>query len=580
MASTDPIGLAIIPADIPSSDEEVSACHHDTIDGVVDYQGLPAKRSQSGKWKSAYFIIGVGVAERFAYFGVGSNLITYLTGHLRQSTAVAAANVNLWTGAGAMLPLVGAFVADSFLGRYRTIVVASVIYILALGLLTISAMLNCQSNISMQSCSPSQLQVILFFFSLYLIALSQGAHKPCIVAFGADQFDGQDSEESRSKSSFFNWWYFGLCAGPLSALLVLNYIQDNLSWALGFGIPCSSLAVALLVFLLGTKTYRYKVKDEEKFSVSNIGNLFAKGAKYRQSVPSSKSSEGVHATVNEARSKQYEFLNEALLEKDDLEKYKDVSEVCEFEELKSLKDLFPIWATSLAYAVVFAQTSTLFTEQGVTMDKSIGSGFVLPAASLQYLTGISIILFVPIYDRIFVPLARTITGRPSGITKLQRIGIGMVLCTDSMIIAALVERKRLQIAQWNGLAGLPHATVPMSFWWLVPQYILFGIADVFTVVGLQELFYDQMPSELKTIGLSFFLSIFRIGSFLSSFLISSIERFTSTGSRVGGWFSSNLNLAHLDYFYWLLAGFSMVEFLAFLYHANSYAYNGQGRSTA
>lgn len=58
MASTDPIGLAIIPADIPSSDEEVSACHHDTIDGVVDYQGLPAKRSQSGKWKSAYFIIG------------------------------------------------------------------------------------------------------------------------------------------------------------------------------------------------------------------------------------------------------------------------------------------------------------------------------------------------------------------------------------------------------------------------------------------------------------------------------------------------------------------------------------------
>ena len=76
------------------------------------------------------WMAGVGVAERFAYFGVGSNLITYLTGHLRQSTAVAAANVNIWTGAEAMLPLVGAFVADSFLGRYRTIVVASVIYIL------------------------------------------------------------------------------------------------------------------------------------------------------------------------------------------------------------------------------------------------------------------------------------------------------------------------------------------------------------------------------------------------------------------------------------------------------------------
>lgn len=246
--------------------------------------------------------------------------------------------------------------------------------------------------------------------------------------------------------------------------------------------------------------------------------------------------------------------------------------ISEVEEAKAILRLIPIWITCLVYAIVFSQSSTLFTKQGATLERSLGSHFVVPAASLQTFISLSVVIFIPIYDRILVPVARAITRKPSGITMLQRIGTGIFLSILSMVIAAIIEKKRLQIAFEHGLVDMPKATVPMSICWLIPQYILFGISDVFTMVGLQEFFYDQVPVELKSIGLSLYLSIFGIGSFLSSFLISVTENITGKDGQTS-WFSDNLNRAHLDYFYWVLAVLSTIGFTAYLYFSRSYIYN-------
>ena len=219
----------------------------------------------------------------------------------------------------------------------------------------------------------------------------------------------------------------------------------------------------------------------------------------------------------------------------------------EVEEAKAVLRLVPIWATTLVYGIIFAQVSTFFTKQGSSMERTMFPGFDIPPASLQTITNVSIVLFTPIYDRIFVPLAGIITGKPSGITLLQRIGTGIFISIFTVVFAAFVEIKRLKIAKEYSLVDDPNATVPMSIWWLIPQYFLFGISVVFTLVGLQEFFYDQVPNEPRSMGLALYLSIVGVGSFLSGFLISLIENFSGKDGHES-WFCDNINKADLDYF--------------------------------
>ncbi|CAM0883818.1 unnamed protein product [Alopecurus aequalis] len=513
------------------------------VPGVVDFRGGPASRANTGRWSAAMFVLGVEIAERFAYHGVSANLISYLTGPLGESTAGAAAAINAWSGVATMLPLLVACVADAWLGRYRTIVFASLLFVVSMGMLTLSSSLpafhsdGCGSFLTTESnaCTPSPVQVAIFYVSLYLVALAEAGHKPCAQAFGADQFDQHHPKESVSRSSFFNWWYFGMCSGTAATTMVSSYIQDNIGWGLGFGIPCLVMVLALAMFLLGTRRYRYYTST--------------------QSSPFARLARAFVALLRGSKS--------------------CASEDAEFnaehrEEVRGLLRLFPIWATCIIYAVIFSQSSTFFTKQAATLDRRIGATFQVPPAALQTFISLTIITFIPVYDRLFVPAARRFTRLSSGITMLQRIGTGLVLAMVAMAVAALVEAKRLGVARDAGLVDQPKVALPMSLWWMVPQYVLFGLSDVFAMIGLQEFFYDQVPDALRSIGLAFFLSIFGVGHFLSSFLISGIDGATKKSGE--SWFSNNLNRAHLDYFYWLLAGLCAVELVAFLIVSRVYVY--------
>lgn len=272
---------------------------------------------------------------------------------------------------------------------------------------------------------------------------------------------------------------------------------------------------------------------------------------------------------------EYSFLDKAMII-DDIDASNETKNpwrlcsVTQVEEVKLVLRLIPMWLSFLMFFVVQTQLHTFVIKQGSTMVRSIGSHFQIPPASLQGLVGIIILIAVPIYDRVFVPFARKLTGHPSGITVLQRIAIGLVLSILNMVVAALVEAKRVSVAKENNLLDNPKALIPMSIWWIIPQYVIYGISDALAVVGFQELFYDQVPETMRSLGAAAYISLLGVGSFASNVVISVIEDISSRSGEK--WLGNNLNRAHLDYFYWILAGLSVVSFCFYIWLAKRFVY--------
>ncbi|THG14862.1 hypothetical protein TEA_016899 [Camellia sinensis var. sinensis] len=178
----------------------------------------------------------------------------------------------------------------------------------------------------------------------------------------------------------------------------------------------------------------------------------------------------------------------------------------------------------------------LHRNQGMMMDRTIGS-FFIPAASLSTCDIISVIFWVPVYDRVIIPIVRKFTGREKGFIELQRMGIGLFILVLCMVSAALVEMKRLALAQALGLVD-ENVPIPLSITWQIPQYFLFGAAEVFTFIGQLEFFYEQSPDGMRSLFAALSLLTTSMGSYLSSFILTVVtSRSTETRMRMlaKGW---------------------------------------------
>jgi peptide/histidine transporter 3/4 len=241
------------------------------------------------------------------------------------------------------------------------------------------------------------------------------------------------------------------------------------------------------------------------------------------------------------------------------------------EEVKMIIRVLPIWVSTILVWTALSQMETFSVEVGSTMDRRVGFYFSFPPASLSVFELVNVLLILPLYDKLLVPYLRRFTGIPQGITMLQRIGTGLVFSILAMLVAALVERRRVQVAREYGLLDDPDTTIPMSIFWLIPQYFRRGSTEIFTQVGQLEFFYNEAPDRMQSLGTAIYLSTIGCGHFLSTVLVMTVNKVTKKGNHQG-WLTDNLNHSRLDYFYFLLAGLSAANFVFFLSCAQWYRY--------
>ncbi|GAB4833878.1 hypothetical protein Ancab_032126 [Ancistrocladus abbreviatus] len=546
-------------------------------DSSVDYKGKIPLRAKTGGWKAALFIIAIEFSERLSYFGIASSLIIYLTQVIHQDIKTAAKSANYWIGVTTLMPLFGGFLADAYLGRFSTVVFSTVIYLMGLILMTMSRLIPSLRPCSAEVCHQTrQIHVVMFFTAIYLISIGTGGHKPSLESFGADQFDDDDAEERKQKMSYFNWWTTGICSGLLIGVTVIVYMQDHIGWGIADVMLTVIMAVSLLIFLFGRPFYRYR-KPAGNPLTPLVQVVIAAIAKRNLPYPLSTAelyevleSQHIHGRFL-CHTNKFKFLDRAAILEDKETPVKKQSPwrlatVTQVEEMKLILNMIPIWLLALPFGICVAQTATFFIKQGTMLDLKFTHHFTLPPASIYSMAAIGIIICVTIYDRILEPSVRKSTGNERGIKILQRIGIGMIFSIMTMSIAALVERKRLNLAQKDPTKG----SLSMSVFWLVPQFLLIGFGDGFTLVGLQEYFYDQVPDSMRSLGIALYLSVIGAANFLSSLLITIVDHVTTKTGK--SWFGKDLNSSHLDYFYWLLAALTAGNLCVYVFVARRYSY--------
>ncbi|KAK7379317.1 hypothetical protein VNO80_04775 [Phaseolus coccineus] len=549
-------------------------------DASVDYKGRVPLRASTGVWKASLFVLAIEFSERLSYFGIANNLISYLTKVMHEDLKTAAKNVNYWSGTTTLMPLVGGFVADAYTGRFYMVLFSSFLYLMGLSLLTMSQFIPsikpCDTRICQQ---PRKIHEVIFFLSLYCISFSTGGYKPCLESFGADQFDDNHLEERKKKMSFFNWWNFALCFALLLGATVIVYVQDFISWGVACLIISILMALTIIAFCVGKPFYRYK-RTEGNPLKPILQVLIA--AVRKRNLPCPSNPALLYEVPESERSQErllrhtsgLRFLDKAaIIEEKHVEQKESpwrLVTVTRVEETKLVINLIPIWLTSLTVGVCVAQGTTLFVKQAAAMNLKISDNFKIPAASMSSVSAVGTLITVPIYDRIIVSILRKVTGNERGINILRRISIGMALSVMLMVVAALVEAKRLRMATHNALTiGMANHNT-MSVLWLIPQYLILGIADSFSLIGLQEYFYDQVPDSMRSLGMALYLSVLGVGFFLSSFLIIIVDHLTGKNGK--SWIGKDINSSRLDRFYWMLAVINALVLCFFLLVTKGYTY--------
>uniref|UniRef100_A0A7N0VGE0 Uncharacterized protein n=2 Tax=Kalanchoe fedtschenkoi TaxID=63787 RepID=A0A7N0VGE0_KALFE len=523
------------------------------------------------------FIIANEAFEKVSSYGLLPNMILYLMQEYGMGLAGGTHVLFLWSAATNFMPVVGAFIADSYLGRFLAISLGSIISLLGMILIWLTAMIPKLRAPPCAGCKPaSQAQLGVLYTSYALMSVGAGGIRSCSPGFGADQLDKRDDDSSNKRllESYFSWYYAAASAAVLVSLTGIVYIQDHLGWKIGFAVPAALMFVSASLFLIASPLYvKYDVSTNLFSSFAHV--IVASCTKWKVPFPSQSTGDKYYhhdkGSTHLVPTNKLRFLNKAcIIRSHDEEVASDGSAVnpwrtCtvdQVEQLKSLIRIIPMWSTSIMMSVNSSQ-STFQLVQAEAMDKHITRSFEIPAGSFNTFLVITMIVWLPIYDRGIIPVASKIYGKPVRLGVKLRMGIGLFFCGLSMVVAGVVEHVRrgraIETMLLNNNTSEP--VITMSAMWLIPQYVLQGVGEAFNVVGQLEFYYSEFPTSMASLAAALYWLGMAVANLLASGILSVVDDVTSKNGRTS-WVTSDVNAARLDSYYWVLAalGFANVAY--------------------
>ncbi|XP_043704514.1 protein NRT1/ PTR FAMILY 6.1 [Telopea speciosissima] len=579
------------------SDERKTAIGGGYVGGTtpVNIRGKPiTDLSRTGGWIAAFFIFGNEMAERMAYFGLSVNMVAFMFYVMHRPFSSSANAVNIFLGISQASSVLGGFLADAYLGRYWTIAIFTTIYLAGLTGITLCATMSVlvpnqdqcdQLSLLLGNCEPAKpWQMLYLYVVLYITGFGAAGIRPCVSSFGADQFDERSTDYKSHLDRFFNFFYLSVTVGAIVAFTMVVYIQMKHGWGSAFGSLAIAMGISNMVFFVGTPLYRHRLpggspltrvaqvlvaafrKRNASFSTSEFVGLYE--------VPGIRSA--IKGSGKIAHTDEFRFLDKAALQlKEDGTNPSPwrLCTVTQVEEVKILLKLIPIPSCTIILSLILTEYLTLSVQQAYTLNTHMAQ-LKLPVTCMPVFPGLSIFLILSLYYSIFVPLSRRITGHPHGASQLQRVGIGLAVSILSVAWAGVFESFRRNYAIKHGYEAIFLTAMPnLSAYWLLIQYCLIGIAEVFCIVGLLEFLYQEAPDAMRSVGSAYAAVAGGLGCFAASILNSIIK--SVTGNVKEGqpsWLSQNINAGRFDYFYWLLTVLSVINFCGFLYLARRYNY--------
>jgi solute carrier family 15 (peptide/histidine transporter), member 3/4 len=387
----------------------------------------------------ASYIIVTEFCERLAYYGFAGSLVLFFQTKLDMSNEDSVNQFYLWNGFVYVTPLIGGYIADTYLGRYKTILSFSILYLLGLCLFVFGSI-------------PGSINKGIIFTAMYLIALAAGGIKPNVSTMGADQFDVRYERDDKEASQFFSYFYWSINLGSLCAYSLVAYIcqyglpglgGENWGFFVGYLIPTGMMAVGVAIFVYGSPRYKKNPPYGSMLTVA-LGIIYETLTLPKLTSSDRSSTSNTKESLLESSSTSKELLTLPPHPLDKASRLHGGSySPYDVEGMKYMRKLLPFLAVMIPFWGIYGQTKTAFQIQGCQMNLYIGS-FQLPVSAMNIFNNITILALVPLFDQVLYPfLKRKFNYHPN---MLQKIGIGFSLATLAMVMAGLIELYRLQQA--------------------------------------------------------------------------------------------------------------------------------------